>query len=444
MNLIVNNSTSQVTGFSREQFSILKDLLSYRVDNYFGGSLRFSTKSLIDKKGYFPTGLLYIVDAYVKSNNIPINIKDNRKQLNTARIDLKASFDYKPYKVQIEAVKAFKSKSRGIIVAPTGTGKSTIIALVISELKVSTLIVVPSLELKSQLTQVLCKVFDPELVGTIKNKSFIAIENIDSLDTKKELLGYDCVIIDEFHHAGSKSYRELNKKSWNNIYYRLGLTATPYRTNHNEKILLESVLAEVIYQISYKESIEQNYIVPLEVYYYEVPKIKIESFNYADCYNKLVLERSDLNGLICDTIKSLYNANKATLVLVKRISHGELLKSILEGLGLIIPFANGTDEQSNQYIKQFNSGAHPILIASSIVGEGVDTKIAEYVILAGGTGKSKTQIMQNLGRVFRNFPGKESGKAIVFKDGSHKWFREHFSFFGKVLKEEYGLEAIKL
>lgn len=58
--IIVDNSYSQVIGLKTEQFRKLKTLLSYQVNPeaafYSGGWVK--TKSLLDKQGYFPTGLL--------------------------------------------------------------------------------------------------------------------------------------------------------------------------------------------------------------------------------------------------------------------------------------------------------------------------------------------------------------------------------------------------
>ena len=109
-----------------------------------------------------------------------------------------------------------------------------------------------------------------------------------------------------------------------------------------------------------------------------------------------------------------------------------------------VHFANGKDKDSTDLIKFFSEGKLKALIGTNgIVGEGVDTRAAEYIIIAG-LGKSKNQFMQQIGRGVRVYPGKDSCKIITFLDKSHKWTRDHFSTQVKILREEYGCEIIKL
>jgi len=64
----IGNSYSKITGLSPHQDKELRNLLSYTVG---GSSAYFSgygprKRSLLSKRGEFPTGLLYLVKAYLQ------------------------------------------------------------------------------------------------------------------------------------------------------------------------------------------------------------------------------------------------------------------------------------------------------------------------------------------------------------------------------------------
>lgn len=434
--LIIDNSECQINGLSIQEYKQLKELLSY-VDNPTGYPSPFvRTKYLIDKKGVFPTGLLYLVQRFIKQTGIQVTTLDKRKVPERQEGLFTWTSDIKPYPEQLEAAKRVKKYGRGIVTAPTGVGKSLICALTIYELQVPTLIVVPSLELKRQLSETLSSIFGKGRVGRDKP---IYVENVDSLASKTLKTKYDCLIIDEFHRSGARTYRKLNKKQWSGIYYKAGVTATPFRSQDNERLLLESVLSQVIYQVDYQTAVQKGYIVPMEAYYLEIPPQKIDPKNWAEAYSKLVVNNQVRNDIVAQVIRNLKAEGVSTLCLVKEIAHGEAL-SRLAG----VHFANGQSEDTEDLIKFFSKDKIKALIGTTgVLGEGVDTKPAEFIIIAG-LGKSKNAFMQQVGRGFRVYGNKESCKVILFKDNSHKWTRAHFAAQVKYLREEYGIEPIKL
>lgn len=62
--LLVDNSYSKISGLSVKQEKELKELLSYTAGSFFS---RFGPvkKSMLNKRGEFPTGLVHIVEKYV-------------------------------------------------------------------------------------------------------------------------------------------------------------------------------------------------------------------------------------------------------------------------------------------------------------------------------------------------------------------------------------------
>jgi superfamily II DNA or RNA helicase len=459
--LRIGNSVCQILGLDQDRFRELRESISVRektgrmIPTSTGKRIpEIRTQYLIDKRGEFPTGLLYLVKEFLAESGEDWTIDDTRVVPRLRQFWRESMFlpglEFTPRPEQVEAAVAALEHGRGIVVGPTGVGKSAIAAQICDAFQVPTLIVVPSLELKRQTIEGLRQYFGEDVVGPLRRDGvrqyFVTVENVDALDPKKPMKGIDCVIIDEFHHSGAKTYRTLNRKAWEHVYFKIGLTATPFRSNDEERLYLESVLSHVIYRIEYATAVAKQYIVPMEVYYYDLPerKLKRGGQNYHSVYKQLVVEREDRNQLIADLVEKLWGAGASTLILVKQIEHGLLLQREIDGRGYIIPFVKGENEDNREVISRFSSGEAGLLIGTTgVIGEGVDTKAAEWVILAGG-GKSKNAFMQQVGRGFRNFPGKETCKVIMFRDPSNKWLLEHFNACVRYLREEYGVEPVRL
>lgn len=421
---------SKIEGLPSGAFNKLRKELSYMADAqsaFFAGGYGPRPKYLIDKQGNFLTGLLARVYGFLVANDVVCNVVDSRR-----RPDRRPELAYKgptPYSAQEVAVDALIAYEQGIVTAPTGSGKSVIIALAVAKLNLKTLIVVPNLELKKQLTESL-KVMVPA--------ADIMVENIDSkaLDSPTDT---SFLIIDESHHSAAKTYQSLNKKRWGGIYYRLFLTATPFRNQTEETLLFEGIAGQVIYKLSYADAVKNNQIVPVEAYYLEVPKQTTDAYTWAQVYSELVVKNETRNLMIGALLARLFAAKKSTLCLVKEVAHGQILSDMTG-----IPFVHGQDEESRDYIRQFNNGGLMAVIATTgMMGEGVDSRPAEFVIIAG-LGKAKSQFMQQVGRVLRTYPGKETGKVIIIKDRSHKFTTKHFNEQKKILLDEYGVTVSKL
>jgi superfamily II DNA or RNA helicase len=295
-----------------------------------------------------------------------------------------------------------------------------------AKLAVKTLVVVPTIGLKLQLSK------------TLAWLPFVRVENIDSTELPK-LTGFDCLIIDECHHAAAKTYQNLNKVAWRGIYYRFFFTATYFRNQDNENLLFEGVCGKAVYELPIKTAIKRNIISKIDAFYIDLPKQETDAYTWGQVYSELVVNNTSRNNIVAALLQRLHAVEAPTLCLVKEVAHGAIL-SDLTG----IPFVHGQDESTRPYIQQFNEGKIKALIGTAqILGEGVDTVPAEYVVIPC-LGKAKSSFMQWVGRVMRRAKGKESGKVIIFRDPSHKFCLRHFAVQRRILKEEYGVTTIKL
>lgn len=428
--LEIGNSISKFTGLTIAQHKELKALLSYELPSRPGNRPKLA--SLFERKGSFPTGLLSKVLLHMSWNE-----KYNEHVTDTRKVPNQVTFPtfkmlHDPYPEQIEAVRSCVAHQRGIVSAVTGFGKSIMITMLVQALKVPTLIVVPNLELKRQLSETFLKAFGPT--------SLIRVENVDALDPDKPLKGIDCVIIDEFQHAAAKTYRALNKKAWNDVYYRFGFTGTPFRNRDEEQILLESILSQVIYKVSYSLAVKKGYIAPVEAFYVEVPTTpELKGMKgWASVYKYLIVNNSARNAIISNIMYGFIKTKSPAICLVKEIAHGKQLEQDY------IPFIKGENDNNREILQKFNEGKFNVILGTyGVLGEGVDSKRCEFVIVAG-LGKSRPAFMQQIGRALRISPGKTVGTIILIKDNSHKYLKDHFDTQVKILEEEYGIKPLKL
>jgi superfamily II DNA or RNA helicase len=429
--LTIDNSDSKIEGLSVDEFKELKSLLSYKISaqaSHFSNSYS-RIRYLLSKRGEFPSGLLPAVKKFLSQKQHIIC--DNRRQPQSQEGRFKLSLLHTPYVEQEEAVSACLKQHRGVVKATTGFGKSITIALLVQKLQLKTLIVVPNLELKNQLTDTFKTLFT--------DLSHITICNIDSKELQKAS-NYDCLIVDEAHHSAAKTYRALNKKQWSGIYHRYFFTATPFRSRDEENILFESVAGQLIYEVSHSTAVKKGYIVPLEAYYIDLPEKQEELFgNYASVYKNGVVNNEELNTIVSELLVNFHVNNLSTLCIVKEIEHGNILSNLTNA-----GFANGQSEDCRDLIKWFSEGKLKTLIGThGVVGEGSDTRACEYVVLPIPV-KSKNLFMQICGRAFRRYAGKESAKIILIKNNSHKWFKSAFKEQCKILAEEFGIKPTKL
>ncbi len=430
------NSYSKITGLNLEQMAGLRKVLSYKVSFAQAKWIPNPANRLkycIDLKGNFASGLLTKVQRFLQKHDIEYWIDSSKvpKQDPKSIVrDFKLNVHIVPYSAQIDAVERLAGYHRGVCSMPTGCGKSHVITMLLHKMKLRTLIVVPTLELKYQLTKTLSEAFI--------SMEGITVENIDSTALNKAT-DYDCLIIDECHRSGAKTYRDLNKKAWTNIRWRYCFSATPWRNDKEEQLLYEGVAGEVIYELTYKEAVAKSYIVPVEAYFYELPKEPVKGNTYAEVYSETIVNNKSRNELIADLLKNLWAEGKHTLVLVKEVKHGMILHDLTG-----IPFSHGGDDDSRQWIETFKSGRLKCLIATTgLMGEGIDSRPAEFVIIAG-LGRARSALMQQIGRTVRKYPGKESGKVIIFRDKSHKFLLTSFRDHARVILEEYGVPVVKL
>lgn len=155
----------------------------------------------------------------------------------------------RPY--QSEALAAWRAqRGRGVVVLPTGSGKSHVALLAIDLKKRSTLVVAPTLDLVRQWFDLLGATFGTPigLVGGGEHDLRpLTVTTYDSAFLHMEHFGarFGLVVFDECHHLPSAGYALSARACL--APFRLGLTATPERADGREA-LLDELIGPVAYR----------------------------------------------------------------------------------------------------------------------------------------------------------------------------------------------------
>lgn len=261
------------------------------------------------------------------------------------------------------------------------------------------------------------------------------LKNIDRwLEDEEEVF----LIIDEAHHSTAKTYRKVIDYIKEKVPYvkLIGLTATPFRTNDNEKGLLSRIykdgveLGDVVnndigiaYNISLKELISKNILSKpiFESYYTDESYgrslgIKgLESIQNLDMLpediQKEMAQSAARNQLIVKTYKENQKNYGQTIVFAVNIVHAIQLTTLFKKEGINAAYivsnikdivtgitVSGKDNEKN--LEDYRSGKIKVLVNVNILTEGVDLPQTKTVFLARPT-VSTILMTQMIGRALR-------------------------------------------
>ncbi len=434
------------------------------------------------KHGKFPAGLLTKITKALQAMGVEYEVAlDESDETPKPDIDIELEgIESRWY--QDEAVEAALLNPRGVIRAPTGSGKTAIGARVIQVRGKNALVIVPTIDLLYQYREFLEAhlrgpggaeieigqlgdgVVDPKpvTVATIRTaakavnvayKSYEYGEYDDKDDTdlkhyelREWVESIDTLIVDEAHILGAETvYEVVTKLPAHNKY---GMSASPWRDDGAD-LMIEAAVGPTIYRIDTEALVRDGFLVPPIIRCVDTSdwwqpaawqsgnmRLGIKS-QFQDAYKHEIVENEVRNAKIAAIVNEL---TQPTLVLVKQVKHGKLLQSLIPG-SKFLSGKNPGAERSQVY-EELRSGELRVIIATTIADMGLDLPILGALVLAGG-GKSSTRHLQRIGRIARPYPGKDSALVIDFDDSHvHKWFSDHWDRRRKIEQAEWKSSAV--
>ncbi|QDQ21009.1 TOTE conflict system archaeo-eukaryotic primase domain-containing protein [Corynebacterium glutamicum] len=326
------------------------------------------------------------------------------------RKTIDASFEGELRSMQQEGIDSLKGQRTGVLVAPPGAGKTVMACALIANRKIPTAVIVNRAELISQWRDRLAQYLsiDADSIGQIgagrrKTTGIIDLITVQSLSRKdsdpKILEQYGQIIVDECHNiAAPGAEAALNQVK---APYWLGLTATPFRSDHMDEIITMQC-GPVRHRMEVATDNEQRLI-----HIHETSFDSEETTEIQDLYNELAVD-SARNAQITAEVHKALEAGDRCLVLVNRIAALEALTSTITESGdhtVLVMHGRQTQEERVHLRAQLASLSEKqdpfVLVAmNKVAGEGLDIPSLNTLFLAAPV-SFKGLVIQQIGRVTR-------------------------------------------
>jgi superfamily II DNA or RNA helicase len=364
----------------------------------------------------------------------------------------KLALEPRPY--QEEALANWLAEgSRGVVVLPTGAGKTFVAALAISETGLKTLAVVPTIDLLLQWRTALAAALslDADEIGVFgggeKELKPITIITYDSAALyPRELRNFGLLIFDECHHLPAPTYRLIAESAFTPL--RLGLSATPERSDMTHTDLAELIGPEV-YRRSPSELTEGRYLAQYEerridvllsdedearyseqrrIYRSFLQRRRIVIRSPEDFQQKLIYMSARDPEARAAMLAWREARNIAMNAPAKYEEIEQLLRVHADDLVILFSEYNYVvDEISRRFclpaityktpaeerrviLERFRAGHYTKLATGRVLNEGVDVPDCRVAIIVSGN-STKREYIQRLGRVLRP----KEGQALLYE-----------------------------
>ena len=331
-----------------------------------------------------------------------------------------------------KAVAFFKDKnkkSNGVMVLPTGAGKSIVIADIAHRLNDYVLIFCPSREILEQNFKKLCSygILDCSIYSASFNSkeiSRITFATIGSVKSHPELFAhFKNIIVDECHLVNP--IEGMYKDFFDAVKCKvLGLTATPYRLSSSRdfgsmlKFITRTkphVFSEVIYHVQVSTLLDMGYL--SKVNYYPMNptgwnelnlKINTTGADYTDKSVQKEYERIDFYSYIVHIVQRLMNPKaggkrKGILVFTRFLKEAERLTMSIPGC--VIVSGDTPKKERERILEMFKVGEIPVVANVGVLTTGFDYPELDTVVMARPT-MSLAMYYQIVGRCIRPYKGK--------------------------------------
>ena len=354
-----------------------------------------------------------------------------------------------PFPYQSEAIEAWKRhRYRGVVVLPTGAGKTYVATLAIQARPRSTLVVVPTLDLLNQWYDVLRAAFDVPvgLVGGGYHEILdLTVTTYDSAHLHMERLGdrFGLVIFDECHHLPSPTYAMAARMCLAPL--RLGLTATPERADDRTN---DYTIGPVVYRKDITE-LSGEYLAEYDTVRMQVPLSEVEREAYErdratylgflrangirmgepDGWSRFLLlsSQSDTGRRAfaayrrqktlalaapgkLDYLARLLHQHRADRTIVFTEDNATVYAISRRALLPAITHQTKVKERS-RILAALNAGELGAVVTSKVLNEGVNVPEANVAIVLSGSGSVREHV-QRLGRILRKT---ENKRAVLYE-----------------------------
>lgn len=360
---------------------------------------------------------------------------------------------------------------RGVVVLPTGAGKTHVAVLAIDAVRRSTLVIAPTLDLVRQWYDLVRATFAVP-VGVVGGGDHdvqpITVTTYDSAHLHMEHLGarFGLVVFDECHHLPGPSYALASRLCL--APYRLGLTATPERADGRDADL-EELVGPTVYRRDIGE-LAGEYLADYETVQVEIELEPDERAEH-DAERVLYLAFVAKNGIRLGSprgfgefvmrsaqsmegrraMRAYRRQRELAFAARRKLAYVEhLLDRHRDDRALLFTQDNATAyriarsflipvithqtkvTERSDILASFAAGKYGAVVTSKVLNEGVDVQEANVAVVLSGSGSVREHV-QRLGRILRKRDGKravlyELVTARTAETGTSERRREHDAY----------------
>ncbi len=369
-------------------------------------------------------------------------------------VEPRLTVEPRPY--QEEALQAWEEGGRrGVVVLPTGAGKTLVGAMAIARAGTRALVVVPTIVLCEQWREALTTLLGlpPASVGVVGggSRAWDTPVVVATYDGAARALGhvsaFGLLIADEVHHLPADTYRAIAEAAV--APFRLGLSATLERSD-GRKGDLSALLGAVVYTERAAPLSRDGYLAPFEVVRLHVDLGAHDRASYEKDmtvfrdYRSRIARRGEPAFAVLERIRrrsavdraaraALLAYGRARTLALTSAAKIDALEPLLErhadercivfaehvaaveaiGRAYLMPTITGQTPAGERatLTEDFRAGRITKIVTSRVWNEGVDVPEAAVAIVIAGTGMERDAV-QRLGRILRPGPGK---KAILYE-----------------------------
>jgi superfamily II DNA or RNA helicase len=352
---------------------------------------------------------------------------------------------------QVEGLKAWwEAGGRGVVVLPTGTGKTHLASMAIERTGRPTLVITPTIDLLNQWYDELALSFGVE-VGLIGGGYYdiqpLTVTTYDSAYLNMDRLGnrFGFIVFDECHHLPGPTYGLAATCAI--APFRLGLTATPERAD-NAHTHLDQLIGPIVYRREIPQ-LKGDYLAEYRVMTLYVHLSDQERLRYEqarEIYRRFVhssgIDMSDPKGWSqfiflahqspegrqafqayreqrglalaapakLNVLGRLLERHNGDRILIFTHDNATVYTIARQFLVPVITHQTKTKER-REILLRFNAGSLPIIATSRVLNEGVNIPEANVAVVLSGSGSVREHV-QRLGRILRKSGDKE---AILYE-----------------------------
>lgn len=432
---------------SRDLWPHISRLMEYQGERWkqgpFHRTKEIKTRSFLDHRGgKFLCGFLPRVIRSLRESEIEPEISQ-RMFLDPIR---SADLFIKPEGMRVDqyqrqreiAIQAIKEQ-RGVIQAPTGSGKTTIAMLIASMFcpKHRTLFLCHTVSLLTQSHEEFTKAGfkNVSMIGGGRAKTLIegygtvvcsTIQTFSKFNPTEYCDLFDVVIVDEAHHVNSLNSQYGKVLTHLLAPIKIGFTAT-IPSDKEAALALEGIIGPVIGKVSIQEGVDMKIMAKPTIKLIPVPYNSLygDIRKYQDLYKAAIVDGRIRNTLIAEKAIELAKSGLSSLIIVKEIQHGDNLVGVLQIKGVKWEFVQGNTEGDirEKVKKALDKKDLKIVICTAVWKEGINIPSLNCVINAAG-GKSEIATLQAIGRGLRSIPGKKEIVVYDFLD-PYKYLAQH-------------------